>query len=168
MALFEPLFAALEGARVRYVVVGGVATVLHGFARLTGDIHLAVDLAPAEARKTIRALTDFGLQPRVPVDPLAFADEETRRRWSAEKGMRVFSMWDPANPMREVDLFVENPIDFEQLWSRAVLIDLGTTRVRVVSIPDLIALKRIAGRPQDVADIEALEAILREKERDED
>lgn len=167
MPLFEPLFAALESAGIRYVVVGGVATVLHGFARLTGDVDLAVDLSPAEASKAIRVLTDLGLRPRAPVDPLGFADEHTRRRWSEEKGMRVFSLWDPAKPMREVDLFVENPIDFDQLWGRSVLIELSTTQVRVVSIPDLIALKRIAGRPQDLTDIEALEAILRKRERDE-
>ena len=48
MALFEPVFAALEMARARYVVVGGLATVLHGFARLTDDIDLVVDLDPSE------------------------------------------------------------------------------------------------------------------------
>ena len=40
MALFEPLFAALNAGEVRYVVVGGVATVLHGHARLTADVDL--------------------------------------------------------------------------------------------------------------------------------
>jgi hypothetical protein len=54
MSLFEPIFAALETARVRYVVVGGMATVLHGYARLTADIDLIVDQAPDEARKAIR------------------------------------------------------------------------------------------------------------------
>jgi hypothetical protein len=167
VALFEPLFAALEGTGARYVVVGGVATVLHGFARPTGDVDLAIDLAPAEAAKTVRVLTDLGLRPRAPVDPLAFADERTRRSWSEEKGMRVFSLWDPANPMREVDLFVENPIDFDELRSRSVRIELSTTAVRIASIPDLIALKRIAGRPQDLTDIEALEAIRERKEGEE-
>jgi hypothetical protein len=45
--LFEPLFAALEAAGARYVVVGGVATVLQGFARLTAGVDLIVDLEPA-------------------------------------------------------------------------------------------------------------------------
>jgi hypothetical protein len=75
-------------------------------------------------------------------------------------------MVDPANPMRQVDLFVESPIDFEGLWSRAVTMEVGSVPARVASIPDLIELKRIAGRPQDAADIEALEAILRRKKRD--
>ena len=78
--------------------------------------------------------------------------------------MRVFSMWDPANPMREVDLFVEHPIPFDELWNRSEIINLSHTVVRIASIPDLIRLKRLAGRPQDLADIEALEIILRRKE----
>jgi len=45
VAIFAPVFEALNGARVRYVVVGGVAVVLHGHARLTTDLDLVVDLA---------------------------------------------------------------------------------------------------------------------------
>lgn len=160
VALFEPIFAALNRAGVRYVVVGGVAVVLHGHPRLTADLDLAVDLAPAEARKAIDALLGLGLRPRAPVDPAGFADPATRSRWIAERGMRVFSMWDPEDPMRVVDLFVENPIDFEELWSRSEDVPLSGTTARVASIPDLIRLKRLAGRPEDALDIEALEAIL--------
>ena len=54
--LLEPIFDALNRADVRYVVVGGLATVLHGYARLTADVDLIVDLVPAEARKTIAAI----------------------------------------------------------------------------------------------------------------
>ncbi len=163
MSLLESLFEALNHAGVRYVVVGGVATVLHGFARLTADVDLVVDLAPSEARKAIEALVGLGLRPRPPVDPAAFADSDVRESWIRDKGMRVFSLWDPSRPMREVDLFVEHPIEFEGLFARAETVTLDTTTVRVACIPDLIALKRLANRPQDLADIEALEAILQTK-----
>ncbi len=164
MSLFEPIFEALNRAQVRYVVVGGFATVLHGHARLTADIDLVIDLSPAEVRKALDTLTGLGFRPRAPVELLAFADPATRLQWIREKGMRVFSMWDPANPMREVDLFVEHPIDFDELWNRSEIINLSRTVARIASIPDLIRLKRLAGRPQDLADIEALEIILRRKE----
>jgi len=165
VSLFEPVFEALNRAQVRYVVVGGLATVLHGHARLTADIDLVIDLSRAEAKKTLEALVGLGFRPRAPVEPLAFADPAIRARWIHEKGMRVFSLWDPDNPMREVDLFVEHPVDFDDLWSRSEVIELTRTTVRIASIPDLIYLKRLAGRPQDLADIEALEVILRRKER---
>jgi hypothetical protein len=163
MALFEPVFEALETARARYVVVGGLATVLHGFARLTADIDLIVDLEPSEATKVLSALRGIGLRPRAPVGAYDFADPIVRKGWIDEKGMRVFSLWDPADPLREVDLFVEHPLPFDELWGRSELVELGRNRVRIASIADLIALKRLAGRPQDLQDIEALQAILEQK-----
>ncbi len=165
MALFEPIFHALNRAEIRYIVVGGVAVVLHGFARLTGDLDLVVDLEPDPARKAIEALVALGLRPRAPVDPLGFADAELRALWIRDKGLRVFSMHDPRDPMREVDLFVELPAPFPELWARARLVELGATRVRIACIDDLIAMKRRAGRPEDLTDIEALEAIARGGER---
>lgn len=163
MSLFEPIFAALETAMVRYVVVGGMATVLHGYARLTADIDLIVDQAPDEARKAIRALSTLGFVPRAPVNPEDYADPDVRRTWFDEKGMRVLSFWDPSHPMREVDLFVENPIDFDLLYERSQLVQLATTNVRIASIEDLIQLERLANRPEDQRDIEALQAIRRSK-----
>jgi hypothetical protein len=160
VSLFEPVIDALNRAGVRNVVVGGVAVVLHGYARLTADLDLAVDLAPAEAAKAIDALVNLGLRPTAPVDPSGFADPRIRAEWIAQKNMQVFSMRDPANPLRQVDLFAEHVIDFEELWERSELLEIDNTTVHVASVPDLILLKQRAGRPQDLADIEALEAIL--------
>jgi hypothetical protein len=144
MALFEPIFDALNRRGVRYVIVGGVAVVLHGHARLTADLDIAVDLGPQAAREAVAALADVGLRPGLPVDANDFGDPAARERWQREKGMTLFSMWDPADPLRSVDLFVENPIDFEKLWSGAEAIDLDGTPTRIASIRDLIRLKRIA------------------------
>lgn len=163
MALFEPIFAALNENHVRYVVVGGLATVLHGFARLTADIDLIVDLAPDEARRAVTTLVGLGFRPRVPVDALDLADPEIRRRWIDEKGMRVLSLWDPAQPMRELDLFVDPPIDFALLWAHSEIVHIRGALVRIASIPDLIAMKRLAGRPEDMIDIRALEEIQQRK-----
>jgi hypothetical protein len=164
MSLIEPVLDALNRGAVRYVVVGGLATVLHGFPRLTADIDLVVDLEPVEARRAIAVLVRLGFRPRPPVDPFEFADPQRRAAWVREKGLTVFSLFDPGNPLREVDLFLEHPIDFPSLWRRAVTIPLGHTTARVAAIEDLIALKRLAGRPEDLRDIEALEVIARRKE----
>lgn len=166
MSVFEELFRSLNDADVRYVVVGGVAVVLHGHPRMTADIDLVVDLAPAAAEAAIDALTAFGLKPRVPVDPRAFADPEQRQAWIEQRGMKVFSLYDPADPLRSVDLFVEPPIPFADLWSRAKRVALPAGEVRVASIDDLITMKEIAGRVQDSEDIRALEALRDEQEED--
>lgn len=161
MSLFEPLFDALNEAGVRYVVVGGLAIVLHGYARLTADVDLAVDLAPEEASRVIRVLVGMGLRPQVPVAPDEFTNPEVRERWFREKNMRAFSLVDPANPMRVVDLLIDQVVPFADLWGRSVEMSLHRTKVRVASLDDLIALKRRAGRPQDLVDIEELEQIRR-------
>jgi hypothetical protein len=164
MSLYEPLFQVLNEARCRYVLVGGLAVVLYGHARLTVDIDLMIDLDPEAARKTMDVLVSLGLQPRAPVQPHEFADPTKRQSWIRDKKMQVFSLWDPQTPLRVIHLLVENPIDFDELWSRAKIIRVGSTPVTVASIRDLVVLKRAAGRPQDLADIEALEAIARRQE----
>jgi hypothetical protein len=156
---FEPLFRALNEAEARYVVVGGVATVLHGYARFTADLDLMIDLEPAEARKVLGVLTEIGLKPRVPVAVDDFADPRVRGEWRRTKNMQVFSLVDPDNPMRVVDLFIDNPIAFSDLLSASKQVELETTSVRIAAIDDLIRLKRMAGRPHDLIDIENLEAI---------
>ncbi len=85
------------------------------------------------------------------------ADPTIRRRWVEERALTVFSLHDPANPMREVDLFAAPPIDFDELWRRSVTMRVGGIQVHVASLDDLSAMKRLAGRPQDIADIAALD-----------
>lgn len=166
MGFFEDFFKALNDEGVRYIVVGGVAVVLHGHPRMTADIDLVVDLDPVAAKRAIRALVGMGLRPRVPVDPEDFADPDQRRRWIDERGMMVFNLYDPKDALRSVDLFVQLPIPFDELWSRALVIELPSVAVRVASIEDLIEMKENTGRSVDSADIEALEA-LRDESKDE-
>ena len=163
MPLYQPLFRALNASGTRYVVVGGVATVLHGHARLTADVDLILDLERKAAARAMRALSVLGLRPRVPVDPEDFADGRVRSGWVREEGMRVFSLFKPDDSLLSVDVFAEHPVDFEGLYERAEVCELGDVPVRIASIPDLIHLKRLADRPRDREDVEKLEEILRLK-----
>ena len=164
MLLYEPLFRALNASGTRYVVVGGVATVLHGYARLTADIDLILDQESAAAR-AMHALAGLGLRPRAPVDPADFADSRIREGWLRDKGMQVFSLFHPDNPVLSVDVFTTHPIEFETLFGRSDVFEIGDVSVRVASISDLICLKRLADRPRDRDDIEMLQKIARLKER---
>ena len=165
MLLYEQLFRALDASETRYVVVGGVATVLHGYARLTADIDLIIDLEEEAAARAMCALGGLGLQPRAPVRAADFADAGIREGWRHEKGMQVFSLFHPDNPMLSVDVFTSHPIEFETLFGRADVCEVGDASVRIASISDLIHLKRLADRPRDRDDIEKLEKIARLRER---
>ena len=164
MGLFAEVFSMLNGHRCRYVVVGGLAAVLHGHSRMTADIDLAVDLDTDEAAKVLRALEELGMQPRMPVDFADFLSPEARRQWKTDKNMIVFSLHHPDNPLLSVDLFIENPIAFAELWERAEEMTLDGLSLKVASISDLIRLKQMAGRAQDLQDIAYLEKILNERQ----
>jgi len=155
----EKIFSALNDGAVRYLLVGGVAVVLHGHLRTTMDLDLVVQLEPENLDRALRALQRLGYHPVAPVPILQFADPATRESWISDKNMIVFSLWQPDWPSFKLDIFVSEPFDFEPAYGRAVRVDLGNTEAPVLALEDLIALKRAAGRPQDLADIQALESI---------
>lgn len=162
MSLYLPLFKALNDADVQYIVVGGLATVLHGYARFTADIDLVINLNQQEAEKAINAITSMGLKPRLPVDPVKFTDAATRESWITDKNMLVFSFFDPDNPLMVLDVFVREPFPFQDMAKRAINMDIGGISVPVCAINDLIAMKQLAGRPKDLEDIKYLQGLLDE------
>jgi hypothetical protein len=64
---FIGLFTLLAAARIRFVVVDGLALLLHGLDRLTADVDLAIDLSADATHDAVRALTSGGYRPMAPV-----------------------------------------------------------------------------------------------------
>lgn len=159
MGIYDDVYAALHGAGVRFVVVGGTAVVLQGHARLTVDLDLVVDLAADRAAAAVAALLSLGLLPRLPVDAADFADPAIRQGWVEHRNLQVFSFYDPNSPWREVDVFATEPVPLDELWGEATVLHIGETPVRVASRRHLVDMKRRAGRPQDLADIAALQEL---------
>jgi predicted nucleotidyltransferase len=159
---FDLVFAALERAGVRYIVVGGVAVVLHGYPRFTADIDLVVALEPANVLLLIKALEALAYRPRPSVQATGLADPQVRQQWIEEKGLVALSFFSPKLAATEIDIFLKEPFPMEAAEARAVRVQLGALSVPIASIPDLIAMKRQSGRAKDLEDIEALEAILRD------
>jgi len=158
---FLSLFILLNSAGIRYVVAGGLAAVLHGVDRLTSDVDLAIDLSRDAPAVLMRLLTNASFRPVAPVDPMDFAQENTRNLWMRERGMKVFSLWDQQGRRPTIDLMLDNPIPFDELHAHSTLVHFRGTPIRVASIPDLIRMKQYAGRPKDLADITRLDEILR-------
>lgn len=153
------IFKALADANVEYVVVGGMAVILHGHLRATRDLDLVIGLQPDNCLTALKALGGIGLAPRLPVALVDFADPAKREDWIQNRNMLVFQLWDPANPLRSVDLFVREPIEIRLMSADAVTKDLDGVPIHVASIRHLIAMKQVAGRRNDLDDIEALRLI---------
>ena len=153
----EAIVRALNEAQARYLIVGGLAVVAHGLVRFTADIDLVLDPNPASLKRAIAALEGLGYRPRAPVDFSAFADPEQRDRWVREKGLTVFSTFSGEHRATELDLFVESPFDFEDAYRTAVRFDVAPgVEATFVGLDDLLEMKRRAGRPQDIQDVEGL------------
>jgi hypothetical protein len=158
----EWVLAQLERESVRYLIVGGVAVVLHGYLRTTLDLDLVLQLEPDNLGRALKAFAGLGFQPQAPVPLSSFADPQTREAWHREKNMTVFSLWHPDHPGFAVDLFVQEPFDFDSVYRRALRIPLQGLQATLVSRDDLIAMKRAAGRARDLEDIEALGELSKE------
>ena len=153
----ESIVCALNEARVEYLVGGGLAVNLHGFVRLTRGVDLVIRLTPENAAKGLRALLNIGYQMQIPEKPEAFADAATRKRWRQEKNMIVLKLWSDEHRRTPVDVFVYEPFSFEVELPRAVRLELAPGLVvPVVALETLLEMKRAAGRPQDLTDIEEL------------
>jgi hypothetical protein len=153
---FLSVLGEFERLRIRYVLVGGLAVMLHGVDRLTADIDLVVDLAPEEATKAVQALLVMGFKPHAPLDALEFADPVVRERWRRDAGMVCLSFWDPENRRPTVDLFADYPMDFQTLLDHSIRMPLTQIGVQVASIDHLVAIKRASGRPKDLEDVRRL------------
>lgn len=156
----EAIVRALNEAPARYLIVGGLAVVAHGLVRFTADIDLVLDPEPASLKRAIAALESLGYRPRAPVDFAEFADAEQRGRWVREKGLTVFSTFSGEHRATELDLFVESPFDFEEAYRGAVRFDVAPGIVATfVGLDNLLDMKRRAGRPQDLQDVQGLESL---------
>jgi hypothetical protein len=156
----EAVFGALNGSGARYLVVGGLAVVAHGYVRLTADIDIVLDPGPEALKGAIAALSALGYRPRAPVEFAEFADADKRRQWAREKGLTVFSVFSPGHRATEIDLFVETPFDFDRAYARAVRFQVADgVEATFVGLEDLIEMKRRAARPQDLEDVESLRSL---------
>lgn len=153
----EAIVGALNGAGVRYLIVGGLAVNAHGFERMTKDVDLVIQLESANILKGLKALEQAGYRPRVPITPEQFADAALREQWREEKHMLVLPLWSDIHRRTPVDVFVYEPFDFSAEIQRAGFQSIAQgLEAPIVSLQTLLEMKKTAGRPQDVADIEAL------------
>jgi aminoglycoside-2''-adenylyltransferase len=136
---------ALNKADAKYLVIGGIACILHGYVRATTDLDILIERSPGNAERILRGLAKLGY---------GFAGELTANELVARPITVIGD--DPA-----VDIFtVAWTVKYEQAVARGVSAEVEGVHIPYISLEDLIATKR-TGRLQDAADIEVLEEIKR-------
>lgn len=158
---FHPgaLLKRLIAQGVDFVVVGGIAMVAHGSARITRDLDICHAIDPANLEALGCALVGLGARRRGVDDNVPFIpDGRTLRRTS------ILTL---ESPDGWIDLLVGPPgsPNYEQLRSRAERVTIDGIAVLIASLDDLEAMKRSAGRPIDRIDLEEIEVIRRLRAR---
>lgn len=143
------MFAALNAVNVRYLIVGAYAVGFHAEPRTTKAIALWVEAAAENAQRLYKALAEFGA-------PLEHATVE-----DFSNTEMVFQIGVPPN---RIDIIMSlEGIAFEEAWQARVETSYDGQKVFMIGREELIAVKKIAGRPQDVEDVKALEAVKKIK-----
>lgn len=157
---FKAIVSTLSKEDVRFLIVGGMAVVAHGYGRVTFDIDIVVQLESDNIIRGFKALESIGYKPRVPVSGEAFADEKQRSEWIETKGMVVLNFFSDKYPRTMLDVFVSEPFDFDNTYDKAIEEALDdNTPFRVVDLETLIAMKEAAGRDKDLDDVKHLRMI---------
>ena len=156
----EALVKALNDADVKYLIVGGLAVVAHGYERFTNDVDLVIGLERENIIRGLRALKSAGWQTQIPVSPEEFAEPELRESWRTGKNLVALKLWSDVHWRTPIDVFVYEPFDFKKEFARAKWeIIVGKIPAPVVSYKTLLAMKKEAGRDKDLLDIEQLKKI---------
>lgn len=140
---FEELLAAFNANRVRAIIVGGHALAYHGRPRFTKDLDLFIDPTPDNADRVMRSLTAFGLG-----SVGLTADDFSKPGQIVQLGVA---------PNR-IDLMTTiDGVTFEDAWAGRADGRFGSQPVSYLGRAEFLRNKRASGRPQDLADIAAIE-----------
>ena len=148
---FKELLSTFNDQGVDYLVVGAHALAAHGHVRATKDLDVWVKPSHENSAKVLRALAEFG----APLQDLSIDD-------LSHPGL-IFQIGVP--PLRIDVITAIDGIEFDEAWPNRMVANLGGLAVPVLSRLDLIANKKASGRLQDLADVERLEAMDRDKRK---
>lgn len=136
------VFASFQRHKVKYLVIGGIAAVLHGVPRATFDVDILIEASPENAQQLLDALLEASFATATLID----ADELLAHEITIFRD-RV-----------RVDVQTSTPgIKFEEAWQNKVVMTYQGQEFYVAAKEDLIASKRAAGREKDLEDVRMLE-----------
>jgi Nucleotidyl transferase AbiEii toxin, Type IV TA system len=149
------MFRRLAEAGVDFVVIGGIALVAHGSARLTRDLDIVFGPDEANLERLGRVLVELGARLRGVDENVPFVPDAAT--------LAKVDLLTLDTPLGWLDIH-RRPAGappYRTLRRRAERVNFGDFSVFVASPEDLQAMKRRAGRPIDIVDLDYLDAIIR-------
>ena len=146
----------LLDAEVQFVLIGGLASQVHGSPSLTGDVDVCFALDGANLGRLAGALESLAaIRREMPPGRSAPIDA---------RALRAGDVFTLTTRYGDLDLLAhpDPGLDFEALVSHSIAAEVLGVEVRVASLDDLMAMKRAAGRPKDRIELEILGALREE------
>jgi predicted nucleotidyltransferase len=139
---FKELLSIFNTNHVKYLIIGGYAVSEYAEPRYTKDLDIWVEASIENGEKVYKSLKEF----KAPLFELTQKD-------FSEEG----SFYQMGRPPVRVDILMSiEGRSFTEAWQNRQIIDFFGIQANFVSLEDLIGLKKLAGRPQDLADVENL------------
>jgi predicted nucleotidyltransferase len=146
---FRDLLSLLNRYGVRYLIVGGYAVMLYTEPRYTKDLDVVIGTQPEELEGVRRALEEFGFP---------MSDDAAAKLALPNRMIKIGHPPSRINIPNEIE-----GVPFDEAWHRRGVIDVEGVQAPFISLQDLIAAKRAAGRPQDLLDLAELERAAKRK-----
>jgi hypothetical protein len=147
------LAKALDANKVPYAIAGGVAVALHGAVRGTVDVDLVIATTESAFTAIEKALNSLGLKSRLPLK--ASEVSAFRKEYIKNRNLIAWSFINHKNPAQVVDIIITHDLRRMQVTH----VSIRGQRIPILNRKSLIKMKKEAGRPQDIEDIKALEAL---------
>jgi hypothetical protein len=138
----QDVFKSFQQHDVKYVVIGGIASILHGVPRATFDLDILIDATPENSQRLLDALRDAGLG----------TASLTNVKDLLANEITIF------RDRVRLDVQTSTPgVKFRDAWDRRKTVSYHGQDFFILSKDDLIASKRAAGRDVDLEDVRLLE-----------
>jgi hypothetical protein len=148
---YEREIKAFNRNRIKYLVVGGMAVNLYGVHRQTNDLDLMINLSHDNFNKFMKVVGALGYYTKIPV-----------KKW---KEAVAIAFRDRKDEDKRIDVFLKNPIDFDQAYKHRKIFKPAGFKIPCVSLGDLLAMKNKADRLRDWIDIGSLKRMMELKRK---
>ncbi len=154
------LFKLLDAREVRYLLCGGLAVNIYGIPRMTADIDIILDFEDENLLKFEEITKIISYNAVLPFSIKQMVNKEVRSSFIKEKKLIAYSYFNNLKNVMSLDVLVDVPIPFNELWDKREVRTSFDFKINIVSINDLIQLKKYSNRKQDNDDILLLSQLI--------